>query len=361
MKEILPDVDRWLGEGKGVALASVVSTWGSAPRAPGSKMAVSSAGEMAGSVSAGCVEGAVVEEALAVLRSGRPKRLHYGVSDETAWDVGLACGGDIDLFLEPLSPMLAAAGPGGKSPYDLIRDAAGREMTAVRAVVIDGPEQDRATFLVATADAEPIGTIHPPLADLVGAEARSMLASGRPEVRTYRAGEQEFTVFFDVLSPAPRLVIVGGVHIAIDLTRLAKRMGYEVAIVDPRKAFATRQRFPEADRIIHEWPDAGLRSLGLTSGTAVAVLSHDPKLDDPALLVALRSPAFYVGALGSMRTQDLRRRRLIEAGLGESDLARLHGPIGLDLGGREPAEVALSILAEIVAVRSGRSDVLFSA
>jgi xanthine dehydrogenase accessory factor len=155
--------------------------------------------------------------------------------------------------------------------------------------------------------------------------------------------------------PPPRLAIVGGVHIAVELARLAKGIGYEVAVVDPRTAFATKDRFPEADRLVHEWPDDGLRSVGLTAGTAVAVLSHDPKLDDPALLVALRSPAFYVGALGSQRTQELRRRRLLEAGVGEAELRRLHGPIGLDLGGRQPAEVALSILAEIVAVRAGRS------
>ena len=355
MREILTEVDRWLGEGKAVALASVISTWGSAPRAPGSKMAVSGSGEMVGSVSAGCVEATVVEEALDVLRSGRPKRLHYGVSDETAWEVGLACGGQIDLFVEPLAPMLAPLGAGRVSPYHLLREAAEAEKPAVRAVVIDGPAEAAGAFLVATAQTEAVGTLPAPLGDLVRPDVVAMLASGQPDMRTYREGGREYAVFFDVQQPPTRLVIVGGVHIAVELTRLAKRMGYEVAIVDPRKAFATRERFPEADRLVHEWPDAGLQTLGLTSGTAVAVLSHDPKLDDPALLVALPSPAFYVGALGSRRTQDLRRRRLVEAGLSESEIDRLHGPIGLDLGGREPAEVALSILAEIVAVRAGRS------
>jgi xanthine dehydrogenase accessory factor len=277
------------------------------------------------------------------------------VSDETAWEVGLACGGQIDLFVEPLATMLAPRGAGRGSAYQVLRQAAEGDQPAVRAVVIDGPAEALGAFLVASAANEIVGTLGAPLAELLRPELLSMLAGGLSDVRTVREGEREYTIFFDVLRPAPRLVIVGGVHIAVDLTRLAKRMGYEVVIVDPRKAFATRERFPEADRLIHEWPDVGLRNAGLTAGTAVAVLSHDPKLDDPALLVAARSPAYYVGALGSQRTQSLRRQRLAAAGLREDEIARIHGPIGLDLGGREPAEVALSILAEIVAVRAGQS------
>jgi xanthine dehydrogenase accessory factor len=354
MKELIGDIERWLGEGKPVALASVISTWGSAPRAPGSKMAVSGSAEMAGSVSAGCVEATVAAEALEVLQSGKPKRLHYGVSDDTAWGVGLACGGEIDIFVEPLASLLAPGVTGRGSAYERLKAAIEGEKALVRAVVIDGPEAARGTFLVAMEGEKDEGTIPSPLADRVRTDA--LAAAGGPSgLQTYRLGESEYTVFFDVVLPPPRLVIVGGVHIAVELARLAKGIGYEVAVVDPRKAFATKDRFPEADRLVHEWPDAGLRSVGLTAGTAVAVLSHDPKLDDPALLVALRSPAFYVGALGSQRTQELRRQRLLEAGVGDAELRRLHGPIGLDLGGRQPAEVALSILAEIVAVRAGRS------
>jgi xanthine dehydrogenase accessory factor len=268
--------------------------------------------------------------------------------------VGLACGGEIDIFVEPLASLLAPEIAGQGSAYARFKAAIEGERALVRAVVIDGPEAALGTFLVAMEGERDEGTILSPLADLVRTDAHAA-AGGPPGVRTYRLAEGEYTVFFDVWLPPPRLVIVGGVHIAVELARLAKRTGYEVVVVDPRKAFATEDRFPEADRILHEWPDAGLRSAGLTAGTAVAVLSHDPKLDDPALLVALRSPAFYTGALGSQRTQDLRRRRLLEAGVTEAELARLHGPIGLDLGGRSPAEVALSILAEIVAVRAGRS------
>jgi xanthine dehydrogenase accessory factor len=289
-----------------------------------------------------------------VLRAGSG-RLHYGVSDDTAWGVGLACGGEIDIFVEPLASLLAPGLAGRGSAYQQLKAAIEGEKALVRAVVIDGPEEARGAFLIAIEGEAAAGTIPSPLAERVRTDALAV-AGGPSGVRTYRVGESEYTVFFDVSLPPPRLVIVGGVHIAVELARLAKRVGYEVAVVDPRKAFATKERFPEADRLVHEWPDAGLETLGLTAGTAVAVLSHDPKLDDPALRVALRSPAFYVGALGSTRTQELRRRRLLEAGLGDAELARLHGPIGLDLGGREPAEVALSILAEIVAVRAGRSS-----
>jgi xanthine dehydrogenase accessory factor len=288
-----------------------------------------------------------------VLRSGLPRKLHYGVTDETAWDVGLACGGQIEIFVEPLAPLLTSLPGLGGSAFAVLRKAVDREQVAVRAVVVDGPSEALGKSIIATpegvSDASSLG----PLAELVAKDARSM-RGGNPESRSHHAGENDYVVFYDVMLPPLRLAIVGGVHIAVELARLAKRMGYSVAVVDPRKAFATRDRFPEADHLIHEWPDAGLETLGLTSGTAVAVLSHDPKLDDPALRVALRSPAYYVGALGSQRTQRLRRQRLAEAGLSEDEIGRLHGPIGLDLGARAPSEVALSILAEIVAVRAGR-------
>jgi xanthine dehydrogenase accessory factor len=354
MREVIQDIERWLKEGKPVALATVLSTWGSAPRAPGSKMAVSSATEMSGSVSAGCVETTVVEEALEVLRSGLPRKLHYGVSDETAWEVGLACGGQIDIFVEPLAPLLASSRGLGRSAFEMLRKAVKQEQVAVRAVVVEGPDEALGKSFVATPENETDAISLGPLAEPVSIDAHAMRTGANPESRSYRVGDKDYLVFYDVMLPPLRLAIVGGVHIAVELARLAKRMGYSVAIVDPRKAFATRERFPEADHLLHEWPDAGLETLGLTSGTAVAVLSHDPKLDDPALRVALRSPAYYVGALGSQRTQRLRRKRLAQAGLSEDELGRLHGPIGLDLGARAPAEVALSILAEIVAVRAGR-------
>ena len=352
MQEILAQVRRWLGEGKSVAVATVVQTWGSAPRPAGSKMAVNNAGEMTGSVSGGCVEGAVVEEAMSVLKAGVPKNLHYGVTDDAAWEVGLACGGQMDLVVEPIAAWVQAAAPGEPSLLDELESAIGEGRPVVRAVVLRAPAPWEGRSWLAEADGHMRGPAAEGLVAALGEGARAALRSGRPQAGKIPTPEGEAQVFYDVVLPPPMLIIVGGVHIAIDLHRLAKILGYRVVIVDPRRAFGTRDRFPLADEIIDEWPDAGLKTVGLTASSAVTVLSHDPKLDDPALMVALRSPAFYVGALGSAETNRQRRQRLMEAGLTSDELSRLRAPIGLPLGGRAPEEIALSILAEIVAARS---------
>lgn len=353
MQEILAQARRWLGEGKSVAVATVVQTWGSAPRPAGSKMAVSNAGEMTGSVSGGCVEGAVVEEAMGVLKAGVPKNLHYGVTDDAAWEVGLACGGQLDILVEPLATWIQAAAPGEYSLLDELESAIGEGRPIARAVVFRGPARWAGKSWLAEAGGRVRGPAAGAVEDALGEGAQAAVRSGRPQMGTITTPDGEAQVFYDVVLPPPALVIVGGVHIAIDLHRLAKIMGYRVVIVDPRRAFGTRERFPLADEMIDEWPDAALRSVGLTASSAVTVLSHDPKLDDPALLVALRSPAFYVGALGSAETNRQRRQRLVDAGLTPDELRRLRAPIGLPLGGRAPEEIALSILAEIVAARSG--------
>ncbi len=354
MREVIEAIERWLAEGKRAALATVLRTWGSAPRPAGSKMAVSEAGEMVGSVSAGCVEGAVLEHALEVLRSGRPEKLRFGVSDDTAWEVGLACGGEIEIFVEPLATVERSTGE-GPSPFEVLCRSVLAERPVVRAVVTDGPGDLLGSSIVVGLDGEVVGEVEPGWAEVLRDRARVVLASGVCQVDRVRVREEEAEVFFDVLSGPPLLVIIGGVHIAVELTRLAKMLGYRVVIVDPRRAFATPERFPEADALVTSWPDEALRQVGLTPTSAVAALSHDPKLDDPALMVALRSPAFYVGALGSRRTQALRRQRLLQAGLSQEELSRLHGPLGLDIGGQSPGEIALSILAEIVSVRSARA------
>jgi xanthine dehydrogenase accessory factor len=315
-------------------------------------MAVSDTGQMAGSVSGGCVEGAVAQEALAVLKSGRAKLLHFGVANETAWEVGLACGGQIDILVEPLAGLQRRAGP-GPSAFEALVAAVEREEPAIRTAVTRGPDPLVGQTMVIRVDGKAIGSLGPILDEGVRAEARRALEAGAGRIAHYPLEAGEVEVFFDLIKTPPTLVIVGGVHIATDLARLARILGYRVLIVDPRRAFATAERFPQVDRLVTQWPDEGLREIGLTHATAVAVLSHDPKLDDPALLVALRSPAFYVGALGSPRTQALRRERLLKAGLTPDELARLHAPIGLYLGGRAPAEIALSILAEIVSAHSG--------
>lgn len=337
MRDVLDDIERWRSEGKRAALATVVATWGSAPRAVGGKMAVAEGLRIAGSVSGGCVENAVAEAAAEVLKTGKARLLKFGVSDDTAWSVGLACGGAIEVFVEPL----------GDSVYGLVRDALRSERSVAVTTVINGPEEAVGHKLAISADGRTAGD----LGDAIDRETRAALAEGRS--RRVALGEDE--IFVDVLLPSPRLVVVGGVHIAVALVRLAKALGYSTVLVDPREAFGNRSRFPDVDEIVSEWPDTALAKLALNEGTAVTVLTHDPKLDDPAVTAALASPAFYVGALGSTRTQEKRRQRLLAAGVSEESLARLHAPIGLDLGGRAPEEIALSVMAQIVAARHGRT------
>ena len=279
--------------------------------------------------------GSVVEACVDVLAIGKARLLHFGVSDDSAWSVGLACGGSIDIFVEPLSAAV----------FEPLRDALRGERAAAVATVIRGPEQRIGAKLAVFADGTTAGAID----DAALAAARAALARG-PEGRI-TAGESE--IFVEVLLPARRLILVGGVHIAIALVTFAKALGFRTILVDPREPFGNAKRFPNADEIVSEWPDRAIERLVPNASTAVAVLSHDPKLDDPALVAALRGPAFYVGALGSRRTHEKRRGRLLAAGLTEEELARLHAPIGLDLGGRSPEEIALAVIAQIVAARNG--------
>jgi xanthine dehydrogenase accessory factor len=335
MRDVLPDIRRWQSEGRPIAIATVVETWGSAPRPAGGKLAMTADGRIAGSVSGGCVENAVVEAGKKTLETGKPQLLHYGVSDDTAWSVGLACGGSLDVFVDRLDAAL----------FEPIEAALRAERPLAIATVIQGSEAELGRKLALFEDGRVVGGID----DAALSEARAALSSGQSR-RIKTEGRE---LFVDVLRPAPRLVIVGGVHIAIALVSLAKTLGFRTVLVDPREAFGNAKRFPHADEIVNDWPDAALARLGPDSSTAIAVLTHDPKLDDPALLAALPSPAFYVGALGSKRTQEKRRARLTETGIAPAALARLHGPIGLPLGGRSPEEIAVAILAEIVATRNG--------
>lgn len=341
MRELLADVDRWRAAGDAVAIATVVSTWGSAPRREGARMAVSAAGAMAGSVSGGCVEGALVEEAQAVLRSGRPRLVRYGVADEAAWAVGLACGGRIEVFVAPLRAEIYAAE----------REALASDHAVAVATVVAGTDALLGRALLVSSQGETRGSIEAAL----DAPARAAAALALRDGRCRRVAAAPVELFVEPLLPAPTLVIVGGVHVAVTLASLAHSLGFRVVLVDPRGAFATRERFPQVDRIVDAWPDEALAALGLSASSAVAVLSHDPKLDDPALRVALGSPAFYVGALGSARTQAKRRARLSKAGVPAEQLGRIHGPIGLDLGGRAPEEIALAVMAEVVAARNRRT------
>ena len=309
----------WHRDGRGAALATVVQTWGSAPRPVGSQLAVSGRAEIAGSVSGGCVEGAVVAEALDALETGRSTILEFGVSDDEAFAVGLACGGTIRVMVEPVGEAL---------PEPLLAD-----LVAARGV------------------GEPVG-----YAVDTGAWTRDLIRPGDALAGDRFAADRsgfEGQTFVAVHNPPLRLVAVGGVHIAQPLVAMAAMAGYAPTVVDPREAFASADRFP-GTALRHDWPDAALEAMGLDARCAVVALTHDPKLDDPALAVALRSPAFYVGALGSTRTHAKRVARLAEAGLGEAELGRLHAPIGLAIGAASPAEIAVAILAEITARLRGR-------
>ncbi len=342
MREIIEAIEVWGRRGEAVALATVVQVSGAAPRGPGAMLAVSQSGAMVGSVSGGCVEAAVVAECLRALKTGQVSRSAFGFSDEQAWEVGLACGGRIDIVIEPLTVATATL------LREVVRPLLDQEREWALAVVLDGP-QAGARWLIAAA-----ASIPAPLAALasqVAADSQALLAAGRSEIRSYPQADGATAVFIATYRPAPHLVIVGGVHIATALCVCAKQLGWTVTIVDPRSAFATSARFPLADALIHAWPDEALPTLRLDRSTFVAVLTHDPKLDDPALLTALQYPVGYIGVLGSRATQERRRARLREQGVSEADLARLHGPIGLPLGGKAPGEIAISILAEMIAVQ----------
>jgi xanthine dehydrogenase accessory factor len=303
-------------------------------------MVVSADGRIAGSVSGGCVEAAVIEAAREVVKTGKPRLLSFGVADDKAWEVGLACGGSIEVFVEA---------PGAAGLAELASLSSGEKPAAV-ATVLGGPHLGRRLFL--HGEGQIRGSLQGSLSAQVSAAARTALAEGK----SARTSIAETDVFIEVMRPAPKLVIVGGVHIAIPLTWMARSLGYRTIVVDPRPAFGSVDRFPQAHEIISAWPDEALHGIGLNAESAVAVLTHDPKLDDPALRAALPSPAFYVGALGSKQTQAKRRERLLAEGLTAAQVGRLRAPIGLDLGGRTPEEIAVSVLAQIVAVRNGRGD-----
>jgi xanthine dehydrogenase accessory factor len=306
--EAIAATKRWRDGGKALALATVIATRRSAPRPLGSKLAVSETGELAGSVSGGCVESDVAVHAREVLESGRPKLLSYGIPDEDAWEVGLPCGGEIDVFVERVE----------------------RELP--------DPEKPQVVFTIVEGD-----------------RAGERWVSDDGEVtRTQLLERDGQRVFAEVLGPPPRLLIFGAVDLAEELSRAAKGLGWRTVVADARARFATAERIPSADELLVAWPEEVLQQFEPDDRTAVVVLTHEDRWDVPALAGALASDAFYVGALGSRRTQERRREQLLETGVSEEQLDRLCGPAGLDLGAGTPAETAVSILAEILAVRAGR-------
>lgn len=341
MREVINDIERWQTEEETVALATVIATWGSSPRRPGAKMALTPAGKIAGSVSGGCVEGAVFEAGVEALEQKQARRLHFGVADETAWDVGLACGGEIDIFVEPLDPELA------QRIGRLLRE----ERAGVVATVVEGPEDLVGAKLFVDEDGEVSGDLDERIAATVREEAVHALATGQPRRITASTEAAPVELFLDVILPPPTLIMVGGVHIAIALAKMARALNFRTIIVDPRRAFGSEERFPEVDVLIQKWPQEAFEELALTPSTAVTMLTHDPKIDDPALKIVLNSPAYYVGALGSSRTHARRRQRLLEDGVPEELLDRIHAPIGLDIEAQTPEEIAVAVMAEMVAAR----------
>ncbi|MEI4471126.1 XdhC family protein [Frigidibacter sp. MR17.24] len=326
--ESIPEIALdWLRAGKGVALASVVETWGSAPRGTGSQLAVSSEAEMMGSVSGGCVEGAVIEESLAAIADGQARLLEFGVSDDDAFAVGLACGGRIRVLVQPVTET-----PGQLTPALLGALVAARaDRTPVALVTaLDG----FATRLVARAEAS------------AAVAARFRADRSGVEGAAVEGGVGEFV---GLHNPPLRMVVVGAVHIAQALLPMARLAGYDPVLVDPRGAFGSETRFP-GERILDDWPDEALAAIGPDARTAVITLTHDPKLDDPAIRATLASEAFYLGCLGSPRTHAKRLARLEAEGVAPAEIARIHAPVGLDIGAKSPGEIAVSIMAQVTQV-----------
>jgi xanthine dehydrogenase accessory factor len=349
MRELLDTMRGWQAEGIGFGRAVAVRTFNSAPRDVGAALLAADHERIAGSVSGGCVEGAAAEEVRRARRDGRARVLRYGISDEMAWDVGLACGGTIDVLVEPEvnAATLAAAEATA---------AGGEARVLVTRLPSDAPGPELGPHAAGTGEkpAEPIVVdAEGPTPGLLPAAVRTAAADARADSVSRTVAAEGRQWFVEAFAPAPRLVIVGAVHIAIPLVRIAREMGYRTVLVDRRATFATRDRFGEADELLVDWPERAFERIGLHPRDAVAVLSHDPKLDEPAIVEALRAGCEYVGAIGSRRTQTERIERLQAAGLTPGQLDRLHGPIGLDLGGRQPGEIALAIMAEIVAERRG--------
>ncbi|KAF5992635.1 MULTISPECIES: XdhC family protein [Streptomyces] len=351
MREILPALERWYAAGAPFGLATVVTVSRSAPRDPGAAMAVGPGDEVVGSVSGGCVEGAVYELAQEVVATGEARLETFGYSDEDAFAVGLTCGGEITLLIRRVTP---AEDPSFAAVADSV--AAGRPVTV--ATVIEGPAPLGATLAVWPDEvAGSLGSTGLDVA--VTADARGELAQGATIRRHYgphgERREDAVTVFLHSFAPPPRMLVFGAIDYAAAVARIGDFLGYRVTVCDARPVFATAKRFPAGVEVVVDWPHRYLRGTATDARTVICVLTHDPKFDVPLLEEALRRPAAYIGAMGSRRTHDDRRKRLIDAGLSEGELSRLRSPVGLDLGARTPEEVAVSVAAEIVALRWGGS------
>jgi xanthine dehydrogenase accessory factor len=345
MREIITDITNW---DEPTAIATVIETWGSAPRQVGAKLAMTPSHQLSGSVSGGCVEGAVFEAGVQTLETGKPQLLHFGVADETAFEaVGLACGGKIEVFVEPLSTMLK----------QFWQDATRNDTPIATATIIDAsPELLGYKVLLSDDGSAVTSESHERFNEVTPhmlTAAKIALKNGQTQ-RLSLHTSLPTEIFVEAILPKPTLILIGGVHIAQALAPIAKTLGYRVVLIDPRAAFGNETRFPNVDSIVKEYPQRAFEKVPITRGTAIVTLTHDNKFDDPALTVALRSNAFYVGALGGKITREKRRARLLGAGLTAEQIDRLNAPIGVDIAAKTPEEIALATMAQIVAARNVR-------
>jgi xanthine dehydrogenase accessory factor len=340
MDEKIPILEKWINKKEKVAIATVINTWGSSPRKVGAKMLIDADGASSGSVSGGCVEGAVIAAGIEVIKNGIPRLLHYGVSDEDAWEVGLACGGEIEVFIRLLD----------WSIYENLTNQRNIRKQSINIILIDGQEDimGQEILLIEKGDG---GFLY------VGKKDDSNLLAISEEIIQMQAfpyhsfcleRSNNIRAFVDIINPRPSLIIIGGVHITFSLLSFASELGFHTTIIDPRQKFSSRERFPTADKIYQVWPRKAFQEIELTKDTAVVLLTHDPKIDDQALEVLLRSPVFYIGALGNKETHQKRIERLLKLGIPKVLTDKIRGPIGLDIGAISPEEIALSIMAEII-------------
>ncbi len=340
MRELLEQIEIWINNSQSVALATVIKTWGSSPRPVGAGMALTADGGMVGSISGGCVEGAVIDASLEILKSGKTSRLHFGVADSEAWEIGLACGGEIDVFVRVFD----------RPQREIWKSAFQTEQAFCSALLVSGPEKLLGKELILLEDGNTLRGSFPI------EQQQSIVKAGGEVITRGKLSSQMIEVdnlgelFLNRIQMKLTLIIVGGVHIAVPLVNLAEIVGFEVIVIDPRRLFGTEERFPDVKQVLSEWPEKAFQKIQVNQSTAIVMLTHDPKIDDPALKIALTSSAFYIGALGSKKTHKKRVDRLTADGVESEKLNLIHAPIGLNLGGRSPEEIALAVIAEIVKI-----------
>lgn len=360
MKDIVPQLRSWEQQGKRYALATLIKVDRSAPKPPGAAMAVCEDGTVAGSVSGGCVESALHEEAAGVLATGVPRIVTYGITDAEGFDIGLACGGQLHLFVDrpDLPPGLLDAIE-GNAPLAIGTVVSGTA-AGIRIFLwpevfgskpLPGSPADAPTVPAASTVGEEPSLAGQALRDAVVRDAKRLVASGASELKTYEQGD----VFIQTFAPAAEMYVFGAADFSAAVATLGKFLGFHVTVIDPRSLFATRERFPDAHQVVVEWPDKFLARAPIGPSTAIVILTHDAKFDLPALTYAVKTDAGYIGAMGAKRTNEERFHKLREAGCTEEQLARIHAPIGLDIGGKSPEETAVSIAAQIIAFRNGKA------